>query len=329
MEYISLLPQDVDLSSSHQYLRIPHPRTGEPQLYLPYVTAAGQDVVLEVARLNGSQRRTWFIGDSGIDAGTMLVHYPIDPLFIVIPLIRALIPNGPPPPFQPLHDLLSAASTSTSFALPLPFTSAPKGKSPDEWDVVNEDIERLLTLNNVRKVFKACCERKVISVAPPSPNPSSSPQPPTQSYYRPSHDLIVQHLKCKAQFFATPEEFEKFDHLVRGLGKDGLLEKDINEELLNSARLRAACDHLAQWLPAPVLSNLVKSYDFAALEEHLASRSAAAFAASQITTSSNKKEAKGTKRKAPPASRGVESLKKVNTSNMAKLTSFFKPKDKK
>jgi ribonuclease H2 subunit B len=41
------------------------------------------------------------------------------------------------------------------------------------------------------------------------------------------------------------------------------------------------------------------------------------------------KEAKGTKRKAPPASRGAESLKKVNTSKMNKLTSFFKPKEEK
>lgn len=43
---------------------------GEPQLYLPYITAAGQDVVLEAAKLNGSQRRTWFIGDSGIDGAS-------------------------------------------------------------------------------------------------------------------------------------------------------------------------------------------------------------------------------------------------------------------
>jgi ribonuclease H2 subunit B len=41
------------------------------------------------------------------------------------------------------------------------------------------------------------------------------------------------------------------------------------------------------------------------------------------------KETKGTKRKALPASRGVESLKKVNTSKMNKLTSFFKPKEEK
>lgn len=73
----------------------------------------------------------------------------------------------------------------------------------------------------------------VISTAPPSPDPSSSPQPPTQSFYRPSQDLIIQHLKRKAGFFAGPEEFEKFDHLVRGLGRDGLLEKDIDEELLS------------------------------------------------------------------------------------------------
>lgn len=43
---------------------------GEAQLYLPYTTAAGQDVVLEAAKLNGSQRRTWFIGDSGIDGAS-------------------------------------------------------------------------------------------------------------------------------------------------------------------------------------------------------------------------------------------------------------------
>lgn len=60
------------VSVSSQVLPFP-PLTicvGEPQLYLPYVTAAGQDVVLEAARLNGSQRRTWFIGDSGIDGAS-------------------------------------------------------------------------------------------------------------------------------------------------------------------------------------------------------------------------------------------------------------------
>lgn len=44
-----------------------------------------------------------------------------------------------------------------------------------------------------------------------------------------------------------------------------------------------------------------------------------------------KRAAAGTKRKAAPAaaSRGVEALKKANTEGMAKMTSFFKPKEPK
>lgn len=55
---------------------------------------------------------------------------------------------------------------------------------------------------------------------------------------------------------------------------------------------------------------------------------AAAIAASAPVVQ-KKKEKPGQKRKAPAASRGVESLKKVNTKGMAKMTSFFKPKAEK
>ncbi|RSH91745.1 hypothetical protein EHS25_009114 [Saitozyma podzolica] len=82
--------------------------------------------------------------------------------------------------------------------------------------------------------------------------------------------------------------------------------------------------------PSPVSSALQASYDFSALSEYLANRAAVAAAASAPIVNSSKDGAKsGTKRKAPPASRGVEALKKVNTSSMSKLTSFFKPKDAK
>ena len=64
---------------------------------------------------------------------------------------------------------------------------------------------------------------------------------------------------------------------------------------------------------------------FSALTDHLANLSAAlAAAAAPIVQSSGPQ--KGVKRKALPGSRGVEALKKVNTTSMAKLTNFFKPK---
>ncbi|KAK8853116.1 hypothetical protein IAR55_003817 [Kwoniella newhampshirensis] len=327
MDYISIVKDDVDLSGPNRYLRLPHPRTGQAQLYLPYTRSCGGENILEVVKINGSHRRTWFIGESGIDAGTILVHYPIDPLFLVIPLILASISNGSPTPFQPLSDLISTITTSPLFALSPPFT-VPTSNPTAVSGGFNEDLSRVFKSKSVLRVFRACCEKKVISTAPPSPpSDASSSQPPKQRYFRPSLPLIIKHLRKKVDFLAREEEFEKFDHLVRGLGRDGLLDTEADRGLIRLARLKAGCEHFAQWLPPPVLSTLVESYDFTSLNTYLANRSAASISASQHPNTGSSREAKGVKRKAPPASRGVEALKKVNTNNMAKLTSFFKPKE--
>ena len=66
-----------------------------------------------------------------------------------------------------------------------------------------------------------------------------------------------------------------------------------------------------------------------ALDAYLADRAAAARAAAAPVVQGNGKEKAAAKRKAASqTSRGVEQLKKVKTEGMAKLTSFFKPKDK-
>lgn len=61
----------------------------------------------------------------------------------------------------------------------------------------------------------------------------------------------------------------------------------------------------------------------------MADRAAAAAAAAAPIVSEKKTASGATKRKAVAGSRGVEALKKVNTQGMAKMTSFFKPKEKK
>lgn len=77
MEYISLLPQgapaslhaqaqynwrtraDVDLSSSHQYLRIPHPRTGMSQCLLQYPLSTAYDMCRGTATLSPVHHSCW------------------------------------------------------------------------------------------------------------------------------------------------------------------------------------------------------------------------------------------------------------------------------
>jgi ribonuclease H2 subunit B len=152
---------------------------GQAQLYLPY-TKGSNEGLLEVVRINCAHRRTWFIGDSTIDSafrsldsypitlswmssiradtlgGTILLQVPIDPLFLVIPIILSLLPTSSTSiPFQPFSDLVAQVSASAAFALPEPFASTVEGKGG--W---NEDVGRLLARKSMRRVMKLTCERK-------------------------------------------------------------------------------------------------------------------------------------------------------------------------
>jgi len=82
----------------------------------------------------------------------MLLHVPGDPLFLVIPIIESLTTTSTR--FQPLGDLIAQASVDPRFALPEPFSKEPAGAG------FNEDVSRLLAIKSVRRVFRACCEKK-------------------------------------------------------------------------------------------------------------------------------------------------------------------------
>jgi len=105
-----------------------------------------------------------------VAAGSILMHHPVDPLFLVIPLILSLLPapsSGATPtdtavPFQPLSSLISTAASSSAHALAPPFTS-PKQATKGEY---NEDVSRLLGMKRVKRVFRLCCDRKGASCRP-------------------------------------------------------------------------------------------------------------------------------------------------------------------
>ncbi|WOO82953.1 uncharacterized protein LOC62_04G006433 [Vanrija pseudolonga] len=317
-EYIAVIKEDL-LHTRAEYLRLPHPRTGQPQLYVPHADGS----LSEVSKVSGAHGRTWFIGDT-IAPGSMLVHQPVDALFLAIPIALDLIPSAKAPaPFQPLPDLLATASSSSAFALKPAFSPSAAVEA------YNADVQRLVGLKAFRRAFKACCDKRSVA-APPSPPPEGGESKTKgQTYYRPSIDAIVRVLRRKVDLLASPEQFGKFDHLLRGLGRDGLLVAGVDEGLVQAARNRAAIEHVAQYLPSTLLPSLTATYDFTALEEHDANRAAAAAAAAAPVVN-EKKEKGGVKRKAPvkETSRGVEALKKVNTTGAQRsmMAGFFKPK---
>lgn len=81
----------------------------------------------------------------------------------------------------------------------------------------------------------------VISGAPPSPSGSpGSSAPSKQTYYRPSLAMAIRHLQRKVEYFAAEDQFYHFDHLVRGLGRDGLLDAGPGIQLAQGS---CATDH--------------------------------------------------------------------------------------
>lgn len=152
-------------------------------------------------------------------------------------------------PFQPLPDLLSTASSSAQWGLKPAF--APSAQ-PEAW---NRDVARLAELPAFVAAFKACCDVKresflLLGHRPseltagvggelPSPPPESAPgsaregegKPEEgQVYYRPSRDVILAVLRRKVAHVAA--HFQEFDHLVRALGRDGLLGADADAKLV-------------------------------------------------------------------------------------------------
>lgn len=92
------------------------------------------------------------------------------------------------------------------------------------------------------------------------------------AYYRPSREAIVALLKAKTDHLADPATFNKFDHLVRGLGRDGLSEPGADEKVVSgelhafptnrlAARSKAAAEHIAQYITPDLLKDLLSCYE--------------------------------------------------------------------
>ncbi|KZV85867.1 hypothetical protein EXIGLDRAFT_741256 [Exidia glandulosa HHB12029] len=315
--HVSVLPRELleiisadAAAPSLRFVRLPHPRTNLPCLFLPYESAGGQSAILEVQAISPDAERSWFMnGTHVVEDGKLLVYTPIDPAFLLAPLLQLSEPSeGQPGQYLPAEDLFDFVSVRLTIAADT-VTTTPAEKA-------NADVLHLLRFRCIGEALRRVCDYKELNE--------------DMTVYRFSRQKLVNYARAKVDHLASPDVFSKFRVLVRGLAKEGLADDiESKKDITTQARLRAACDLVSQYLAPETNATLTAMFDFSALDAYLSTLQDDLFPTTKKTSAAASLPAqeKGTKRKAEKqGSRGVEKLKKANTAGMSKLSSFFQKK---
>ncbi|KAF9263337.1 hypothetical protein L218DRAFT_987713 [Marasmius fiardii PR-910] len=326
--HLCLLPNDIwqILSSPPNpplsrlpanFIRLPHPRTGIPTLFLPSLsngsehsqdTSSSNDYILELQHVTPPNLRSWFVGDEIVSDGKLMFLVPVDPAFLLIHILKSLTKDGNPGIFRPADDIFEDA------ALKLEVESLDSKDS--SLHLSSEEIQSFTSLKCCRDMMDRICEVKNVAAE--------------IVVYRFSSKKAVEYLRRKVERLSAQETVGISRILTRDLAKDGLME-DGCEDSLELGRVKAACDLVAQYLSPEFRSLLLASYDFTKLEEHFKKLEEEKMCVE--APSNGRKTKKGqsvdvgvdNKRKkgAAKGSQGVEKLKKANITGMAKMTTFF------
>ncbi|PPQ99458.1 hypothetical protein CVT24_005265 [Panaeolus cyanescens] len=276
-------------------LRLLHPRTGLPSLFLP--TDSTTNPVLEIQSISPPDERSWIIDQEVIADGKLLVMTPIDPTFLLLPIIKASQSNETMTQFRTADDIFEVAAAQIAAQC-----------SDDTIMPTKQDILEFSSLNCVKSSMASICDAKDITV------------------YRFSKEKLQEFLKSRITRITASQAFKESKTVTRILARDGLMD-DGKEELLNLGRIRAGCDLLSQYLSPEDKALMLQAYDFSELDQHIQwlHEIAVKNAATTAPAKKGKADAKGgdKKRKATKASHGVETLKKANVNGMAKISSFF------
>ncbi|KAG8932883.1 hypothetical protein FRC03_012877 [Tulasnella sp. 419] len=315
---------DASSTGSLPFLRLPHPRTGIPSLFLANDNApstskqdASQHQLLEVQAISPDVNRSWFLSDDTVvQDGKLLVLTPIDPIFLLVPLLE---PVSSTAQFRPLDDIFEEATEKVNATLS-------ELSVPDCPPISAEDVSSFARLSSVRSAVERICEKKDLTE--------------DLSVHRFSKAKFLEVVKVKTDRIADPSAFDSFSSLTRSLAKDGLFTEKcaLNSALQKAGRQRVACDILSQYLSPSLSEELIQLYNFDELNQHLeamkqedaALAAAQAVKANEETSGKQKQKSTATKKgkaKNQP-SRGVTQLTKANVEGMAKLSSFFTKKAK-
>ncbi|KAF7315468.1 hypothetical protein MIND_00061800 [Mycena indigotica] len=294
--HLAVLPDALPLEET-RFLRLLHPRTELPTLFL-----AHPDSILEVQSVSPTNERSWFIDQTIVSDGKLLLFTPVDLAFLLIPVLQSVYSENFPGMFRPADEIFEDAAT---------ILEQPADTSNS---ISREDMTYFTSIKGCTRALRCVCDVQEISE--------------DIVVYRYSREKVVQYVRNKVERLSRPEITEISRTLIRNLAKDGLLE-DGREELLKLGRIRAACDLVCQYLPSNLRTLLLASYDFSALEAHV--RSLEEERASLVVQKPSKSKAAPTpvEKKRKDTSQGVEKLKKAKTTGMAKLSTFFSKKETK
>ncbi|KAG9095488.1 hypothetical protein FS749_010357 [Ceratobasidium sp. UAMH 11750] len=312
--HIAVLPTEAQKSlassSTLRPLQLPHPRTGLTALFLPHGST-----ILELHAIAPDAPRSWFVGQSVVSDGKLVLMTPIDPAFLLIPLLRKLLENEPQCPFKPTDDLVEEFMAQHS---------------------ETKDLSRFLRMDCVQHALRQLCDTKDIA--------------PDVTVQRPSNERILAFLKRRVERVVSAQETPTTDstspnfptlhrqHLRLGLSLDelGPLTCPTAQPVRAAARIKIACEIIGAWVEAELMDEVLKTYDVSAYTAYAEARAAEARA--ELAAATARAEAAevgkpkgkntGEKRKAAgQGTRGAEKLKKVNTKGMSALTTFFGKKE--
>jgi len=302
---VAVLPEGLTLEStpSSRFLRLPHPRTGAPALYLPATKGKHSptvdtdgapeghgevDLLLEVQAINatGDRKRTWFIGDDTVVGdGKMLLLTPFDPVFLLVRILlvvgqKTMGSNGKNARRSlPYDDIFESASQSMSFSATASgsvdghATRAKRMRMDDEDDKSNDadakDSQDALLAEDMQlfsrlPIVKASLE-KICQKQEIAPDLAA---------YRLDDLLLLEVLKDKVSRLSTSEAFAALPTLSRLLAKEGVGDGEgIAPDVQREARTKASLDLLAGLLPSEVSKELRACYTFPSLAQYLADTS--------------------------------------------------------
>ncbi|KAG8788370.1 hypothetical protein FRC15_004650 [Serendipita sp. 397] len=88
---------ELENTTALSFLKLPHPRTDLPALFLPFSSESSVDreeQILEVQAVNPPASRSWFTDDNTVlEDGRLLLLTPIDPMFLLLPILRLANPS--------------------------------------------------------------------------------------------------------------------------------------------------------------------------------------------------------------------------------------------
>ncbi|PAV18546.1 ribonuclease h2 subunit b [Pyrrhoderma noxium] len=311
--YEELLSQEVNGSQLQdlQFIRLPHPRTNVNSLFLPATLTDGTSDILEVQKIAPAASRSWFLEGEVISDGSMVLLTPIDPAFLLVPLLKATCAqDGSLGNFRTLDDILEEAASVLS--------RNREGITDQTDNISSNDIIGLSSLTCVIAAARRICDFKDVTE--------------DLVVFRYSHSKTMEYLIKKANRLVQGAIIDKSRTLERELIRDGLM-GDGKESLLQSGRLKLAVDLISQYISQEDLDELLTKFNFSELNNHVAALEAAQIVQEPSTGKKKpqkptaQEDSNGKKRKATnQVSKGVEKLKKANVKGMSKISSFFQKK---